>query len=404
MQDNSSWRELTSIKSEGDVLNIVFPKSVKQNNATEVSEYVFDNLPEHFTKIRIDMRNLIFITADGLDIILELKKICRDITLLNVSLGICEILASYGFDNFLVIERYYRFVSIKELEKIGVGVHSNVYQLNDDTIIKVFTDDTPIEDIEKERRYAKDAFMKGVPSPIAFDIVKTEEGYGLILEMAGAQTLGEYLLVHPDEIDDMAVKFADVLRLVNETPADKHLYGSIKEEYRLKAIAAEKKIGKSGSEKLLNMIEAIPEGDGMIHGDFHLRNVMIDNNKKLMLIDMANTSYGHQLYDIGGAYLIMKYAPMKAPAISTRINKISPLQCERFWDIALRRYFNTKNEKEFMLRTKQCQVFSDIRLATSLGFTSANRTFLVNVILWFHTKFRILPKTDEYIKILSNLQ
>ena len=45
-------------------------------------------------------------------------------------------------------------------------------------------------------------------------------------------------------------------------------------------------------------MDAIPESDTVVHGDFHSKNVMIRNGE-LVLVDMANLTTGHPLYDLG---------------------------------------------------------------------------------------------------------
>ena len=54
--------------------------------------------------------------------------------------------------------------------------------------------------------------------------------------------------------------------------------------------------------KLLDMMKAMPEPGFMIHGDYHVNNVMIQDDDPL-LIDMDTVAYGHPVFDFAAIYL-----------------------------------------------------------------------------------------------------
>ena len=55
-------------------------------------------------------------------------------------------------------------------------------------------------------------------------------------------------------------------------------------------------------EKLFAMMNAIPEPEFMIHGDYHANNVMVQDGEPL-LIDMDTVGYGHAVFDFAAIYL-----------------------------------------------------------------------------------------------------
>lgn len=56
---------------------------------------------------------------------------------------------------------------------------------------------------------------------------------------------------------------------------------------------------------LMKILDSIPDGSVMIHGDYHTNNVMVQSDGELVLIDMADISRGNSLFDIAGSYLVM---------------------------------------------------------------------------------------------------
>ena len=55
-------------------------------------------------------------------------------------------------------------------------------------------------------------------------------------------------------------------------------------------------------DKLKALIATIPDIDYMIHGDCHVKNILVQNGEPL-LIDMDTLSKGHQIFDVMAFYL-----------------------------------------------------------------------------------------------------
>ncbi|MCR4566712.1 MAG: phosphotransferase [Pseudobutyrivibrio sp.] len=54
-------------------------------------------------------------------------------------------------------------------------------------------------------------------------------------------------------------------------------------------------------------INALEDGNYFIHGDFHLNNVLVDDNNDFALIDMMNVCKGTKLYDVARTYFLLSY-------------------------------------------------------------------------------------------------
>ena len=333
---------------------------------------------------------------------MELKKKYKDIAINNAHVGVTDTLALYGFDHFVDIKKQYRFVSIKGCKVIGHGGHGTIYKIGEDTIIKVYRDHSPLEVIESERQYAKNAFVHGIPTAIAYDVVETEEGYGVIFEMINGMTLGKFLKNNPDKLDEYSVKFADVLRMLHTTEADHTLYDDFKSMCIQRAESTKKYIPEADAEALKRIVNAIPNGVGMIHGDYHTNNIMVDDEGELVLIDMADISRGNGFFDLGGSYLLFKWLA-KVPLlnlISKSITSLTGKQCLRLWDILLHRYFDTNDEQMLKDLDEKYSAFANTRISLSLGMDSSNPIF-VKKLMGLYTRIFIVPKADEYIKLFS---
>ena len=382
-------------------LTVFLEGRIDTNNAAQTEKEIFDAVRDKTGEIIIDAAKLEYISSAGLRVLMKLRKsIKKPLPVINVSRNVYDIFETTGFTELLDVKKALRKVSLDGCEVIGKGGHGKVYRLDEETIIKVYHDNSPLSLIEKEREYAKNAFVHGVPSAIAYDIVETEEGYGVVFEMAGATTVGKYIMAHPDRLQEYAVKFGVLLKTLNSTEADPQLYGDIKDIYgdRLKK-AAEYFTGEEISQ-LEKMLDSIPDGSGMVHGDYHTNNVMVQSDGELVLIDMADISRGNAVFDIAGSYLVMNSGGITDDNISLQVIGLDCKSAKQVWDITLSTYFNTSDPKKLEHIGNLCGAFSLFRLAATLGLGTerlkANAPLITATL-----REKLFPNTDNFCKLFS---
>ena len=392
------------IKEKGN-LKVILPVILDKNNAVNVYTSIINSLDKEIKTITFDAKDLRYISADGLDVILDMKKKYNDIIIDNARIGICDILETYGFNNFVNINKQYRFISVKGCKIIGQGGHGTIYQVGEDTIIKVYKDHSPLEVIENEREYARNAFINGIPTAIAYDVVETEQGYGIIFEMINGMTLGQFLNKHPEKLEEYSIKFAKLLHTLNTTNANPDLYGDFKQIYLDRIEDSKDYISMEDVNALKKIVNIIPNGNGMIHGDYHPNNVMIDNAGELILIDMADISMGNGFFDMGGTYMVMNFI-CKIPLVRLIVKNITGVSyktCLKMWDIMIKTYYDTDDKDVLEEYTKQFKAFSYIRIASSIGMKSSRPEFITKLMGIF-TKIFVIPKTDKFIETFSNIK
>ena len=311
---------------ENNTLTIFLEGRIDTSNAAQTEKEIFDAAGDR-TDIVIDAAALEYISSAGLRVLMKLRKsINKPLPIRNVSRDVYDIFETTGFTELFDVKKALRKVSVSGCECIGRDGHGNVYRLDEETIIKVYHDNSPMSLIEKEREYAKNAFVHGVPSAIAYDIVETEEGCGLVFEMAGAVTLSRFMTDHPERLQEYAVKFGTLLKTLDNTEADPKLYGDIKEIYLGRAKNTGKFFTDDEVGQLVKMINAVPDGSGMIHGDYHTNNVMVQPDGELVLIDMPEVTVGAKIWDIAGIYRDMISAPQNSSdVIETSVGMPSEL-------------------------------------------------------------------------------
>lgn len=276
---------------------------VDTSNAADVEKEMFALVDEHKpVKIIIDAEKLEYISSVGLRVILKLKKTVDDTSIINTSLEVYDIFDMTGFTEIIEVKKAFREISVEGCEIIGKGVHGTVYRLDGDTIVKLYGDKTPFDEIEREISYSKKAFVYGIPTAISFDMVKCGSLYGVVFELINADTLSNRICAEPEKLDEYSAKYSALVKKLHETEADTNIFGSTKDLYNkwiddLTDIYTPDEIAT-----LHEVINCIPDSNKFVHGDIHPKNIMVQGDE-LVFIDMADLTYGHHIFDYAGIAL-----------------------------------------------------------------------------------------------------
>ena len=293
-------------KFENNVLTIYLEGNVDTTNAEVVGAEFESIRAEHPEgQLILDLEDLHYISSAGLRQILRLKKREKDLKLINCSSEVYEVFDMTGFAEMMDISKAYRKMSVDGCEKIGEGSNGIVYRLNPDTIIKVYKNSDALDDIKRERELAKTALVLGINTAIPFDVVKVGDKYGSVFELLSAKSLTKLMGEDPDNKDKYIKIFADMLKEIHSTPVKEGLLPSAKKTAMGWVEWLKEHIPAETYEKLHSLIDAIPESNMMVHGDYHTSNVHYANGEAI-LIDMDTLSTGNPIFEFASIYLAYK--------------------------------------------------------------------------------------------------
>ena len=163
---------------DNGVLVLYLQGELNSYNADGVEKEINSTLTDKsFDKLVLNFENMRYISSAGLRVILKLKQLYNDVSITETSLEVYDVLQMTGFTNILPVKKALKRIYISGAEIIGEGFFSTVYRIDKDTIIKVFNRTSDPEQIERELKLAKEAFVLGVPTAISFDIVKVDENF-----------------------------------------------------------------------------------------------------------------------------------------------------------------------------------------------------------------------------------
>ena len=293
---------LIDAKATDGTLTIYLKGHIDSKNAPDVeAEVVAARAENPAGSVVIDCRDLEYISSAGLRIILRLRKECADLKLIEVSTEVYEVFDMTGFTEMVDISKAYRTISVEGCEVIGQGANGKVYRIDEDTIVKVYVNPDSLPEIQHERELARTAFVLGVPTAIPYDVVRVGDSYGSVFELLNAKSFAQLITSGEKSADEVAEMSVELLKQIHATEVKPDSMPSEREVVMGWAEDMREELGPEVGGKLCELVAAVPEDMHMMHGDYHIKNVMLQNGESL-LIDMDTLCHGHPVFELANMY------------------------------------------------------------------------------------------------------
>ena len=329
---------------EKEKLTIYFEGDLNSYNADnfekEIEEIVTN---QSFKTLMLDFSSLRYISSAGLRIILKLKQRFDDVHIIEASLEVYDVLAMTGFINIMDVKKALKRVYISGAQVIGSGFFSTVYRIDKDTIIKVFNRVSDPEQIERELKLAKQAFILGIPTAISFDIVRVDDKLGVRFEMLDCISLRDAFKNNPDKYDELLDKYVALLKKINTTDCKDPTIPDMRQAFLKKVDEIKEFLDDKYYRKAKALIEGIPESMNFVHGDCHFKNIMVQGDD-FLLIDMDTLSRGEPIFEL--ATLRAPYVAFEEddPGNNEKFLGMSAEMCKKLFDDIVEKYFGKKDQ------------------------------------------------------------
>lgn len=328
---------------EKHTFTIYFEGRIDSGNAPELEKEINAIGFERTDSLVLDMQKLEYISSAGLRVILRLKKSNSATKIINASSDVYEIFDMTGFTEMMDISKAYREMSVDGCEIIGEGANGLVYRIDNDTVIKVYKNPDSLDEIRNERELARKAFVMGVPTAIPYDVVKVGDLYGSVFELLEAESFAKLVNKDPDSIEELAAQSVEILKTIHAILLQKGTLPDKKQEALSWVERCRPYLDSTAYEKLNKMMSEIPDSDTMLHGDYHVKNIMRQHGENL-LIDMDTLAQGHPIFEFTAIFLAyLGFSCVDRENVHGFLG-IKYEYAERFWNATLKSYFADKDE------------------------------------------------------------
>lgn len=304
-----------------------------------------------------DASELTYISSSGLRILMGLAKRYNDFRIVECRPDVYQVFDVTGFTQIMNISKALRRLSVDGCEVIGIGGVGTVYRIDDDTIIKVFREETTLDEVNTEITMAKEAFVLGMPTAISYDIVRVGNQLGLVYELLKAKTMSYVVKQAPERIDEFAKGYAHLFKQLHaiQVPLSSRIPSALERE-----VAAVKHISRyfdtPSIDLMLRIVDAIPQDNRLLHCDLQTKNAMVQGDE-LMLIDMGEIGYGHPLIDLGHSYSAMVTLIGSYDEIIGMPRELGT----DLWHRMIRYYYDDASPEELEARLVQIKVVGFVR-------------------------------------------
>ena len=331
--------------SENGVLTLALAGHIDSSKAAQVEQEIAAiRASEPQAEPVLDAKDLTYISSAGLRVVLRLRKESPKLKITNVSPEVYEILDMTGFTEMLTVEKAYRQLSVEGCEVIGQGANGKVYRLDPDTIIKVYMRPDCLDDVNRERELARKAFVLGIPTAIPYDVVRVDGKYGSVFELLNAKSFSKLIVAEPEKLEKYVELYVDLLKKIHATVVSPDDMPSAKSVAVSWVHDLKNELPPEHWSKLLHLVSDVPESNHMIHGDYHTKNVMLQNGE-VLLIDMDTLSYGHPVFEFLGIF--NAYIGYEETYPKERVGEFLGLNYEQvhaIWENTMKLYFGTDDK------------------------------------------------------------
>lgn len=373
-----------SAQRSGDALTLTLTGRLDITTAPELAQAMDLDGIRHLT---LDLNACPYISSAGLrEILRAQKQLARaggGVMLTNVARNVQEVFDMTGVSKLVTSRPKAREISIDGTEFLSAGVCGECYRLDRETIVKLYNEGVEPAIAEKEKAYAKAAFIAGIPTAISYDVVSCGKRTGVVYEMLDATQFSAIIRNDLDHIEEHGKMLADIARSIHEAEADPAVFPDIKDNFRGYIRQMDFFLSPAEIAFLLERLETIPDATSIVHFDLHTSNIMMRNGEPV-IIDMGDVSRGHYFFDIGLIYTIFGYPEQDTCAMVTKIpSDKGAVLCESF----INHYFADKPEQERAYFERNRHFLASLRLIYTITFLPKLREQLADTI-----KNVLLPK------------
>ena len=383
-----------------DNLIIKLGKRIDTTNYLEVEKDLLNQIAATpHTSLTLDADDLDYIASSGLRVVLKLAKMDKTLRIINTDLKVYNIFEMTGFAKIINIEKKLRKIDLSQCKLLGAGGTGAVYRVTPEEIVKVNYNPATDAEMIEEKEKSQAAFVLGVPTAISFDTVDCGEGRkGVVYETIKSTTLGEMLETDPSQCESLVNAYIKALRTINSIHTDNPIFPSAIDFYidcieKAKPFYTEEEMAM-----LQRVVDAMPQGDCLVHGDAHPKNLMLQGDE-MMWIDMAMVCVGRPIYDIISLACMLF---LSNDDFAKKLTGMSLANLQRFAETFIRLYFGVEDEAEVLRYKMMMAQLYMIRGVFSIGFNSPSTIKARPKILQMaHERF--FPNIDSIIATVKEL-
>lgn len=187
-----------------------------------------------------------------------------------------------------------------EYKRIGLGATADVYRYDEKNIIKIFHENISEAEIDKECEINQIIQNLGINVPQYGGRMVVEGRQAIIMEYIEGTSLFHKMFEPEADLAQLATDFARLHYAIHKC---KNIPLESDKTRLERHIAHSDELEPYIADKVLRLLDSLPEGDFLCHNDFHPDNIIV-SEKGLYVIDWCDSSCGNPLADVARTSLV----------------------------------------------------------------------------------------------------
>lgn len=189
---------------------------------------------------------------------------------------------------------------------VGEGRTSTVYAYGSGSVVKVPKPHIPAGWVEVEAGFASAVASVGAPAPAVLGLVEVDGRPSVVFERIDGELMWDRMIHHPAERAGLMAEFAELQRQIHSLPLPAGIPDAVA---RMRAKIAEVgPLDATEHAEALRLLNALPRGAAVLHGDLHPGNILV-TNERLVAIDWFDVTIGHPLTDVLRTEVLLRPLP-----------------------------------------------------------------------------------------------
>lgn len=243
----------------------------------------------------------------------------------------------------------YRRINLEDYTYSGEGGQGQAYAHKfEKRLAKLYNAGFDADLAIEEFGAAKAAFDAGVPTPRPYRLITDGERVGTEYELiAQKRSFCRIISQEPERLEEISLRFAKDCKALHAMSADVSRVPSMKARMQ-EFYARDGVVPAFLKEKVLPILEQIPDTPVCLHGDMQIGNIITDGERDLW-IDIGQFAYGAPEWDLSMCWRISQ---IPDPERTDRLFHLTPAQMQQHWRIFAGAYHGVPpQELDSVIRT-----------------------------------------------------
>jgi Ser/Thr protein kinase RdoA (MazF antagonist) len=184
---------------------------------------------------------------------------------------------------------------------IGEGKVAEVFEYGEGRVLKLYRAGQPRREAERELGILDIVEAAGIAAPRAFDVEQVDGRWGVMMSRVDGRPFAETMLATPAAIEPYLVAMARLHAAIHAAPGT--ALAPLKVRLARKIEASE--LSDPVRRRLRDRSKALPDGDRLLHGDFHPFNIL-GTPERATVVDWLDATSGPPAADLCRSWLLMQ--------------------------------------------------------------------------------------------------